>query len=276
MVSRGSSGAIHPTAIVGEKVDLAADVIVEPYAIIDDGATVGAGTRVGAHAVIRKHARIGKNVRIFPGAVIGEDSQDKSFDPAIQDTYAIVGDGTTVRECVTINRAVKPGTATRVGERVLLMAYSHLGHDVTIGDDVILANAVQLGGHASVGTRAVIGGGTVVHQFARIGEVAMVAGGIGVDLDVPPYTLASAYPAKAFCLNLIGIRRAGFSAEAIRAIDRAFYLFYKAGKPRKEALDEIERTLGQFPEVRRFVEFCRTSKRGVCRLIRGARRAEEA
>ncbi|MFM6953398.1 MAG: acyl-ACP--UDP-N-acetylglucosamine O-acyltransferase, partial [Sphingobacteriaceae bacterium] len=183
---------IQPLAYIHPQAKIAENVVIEPFVTIHKDVVIGEGTWIGSNVTIMNGARIGKNCRIFPGAVISAVPQDLKFGG--EDTLVVIGDNTTIRECVTINRGTSDRKETRVGSNVLLMAYTHIAHDCVVGNNCILANGVQLAGHITVDDFAIIGGMTAVHQFVSIGAHVMVSGGSLVRKDVPPYTKAGREP----------------------------------------------------------------------------------
>ncbi len=200
---------IHPKAKIGE------NVTIEPFAVIYENVEIGDGTWVGPHATIFPGARIGKNCKIYPGASISAVPQDLKF--AGEETVTIVGDNTTIREAVTLNRGTVDKYRTEVGRNCLVMAYVHVAHDCIIGNNCIVANAVQLAGHVVVDDFAFIGGTSAVHQFVRIGKHAMVSGGSLVRKDVPPFTKAGREPLSYVGINSVGLKRRGFTAQQLSA-----------------------------------------------------------
>jgi len=245
-------------------------ISIHPTAIIEDGAVIGEGCDIKAGAVIGKYAVLGERVTVCPYAVVGGDPQHLTFDRSIPSGVR-VGDGTVIREHVTINRAAKAGENTVVGARCFLMANAHLGHDCVVADDVVLANNVMLAGHVHVGSFTFVGGGAGVHQFARIGESVMVSGLSRVGQDVPPFALI-AERNEVIGLNLLGLKRRGFSRDAIREIKEAFRMVYfTPGNIREIATKHLAGPLASTPEVRRFLEFFTTGKRGFARPRREPR-----
>ena len=251
---------IHPTAVVEEGAVLGDGVRVGPYAFIQSGAVVGDGTVVEAHAVITSWVRMGKNNYVGYGAVLGGDPQDISFRG--WDSYVVIGDNNTIREFVTIHRASREGEATVVGSNCYIMAYSHIAHDCLIGDGVIVTNYAGISGFVEIRDRAIVSGHVGIHQFVRIGELAFISGGSFPGQDIPPYCVAAGRPAKVVGLNVVGMRRAGISPEARLQIKRAFDIYFRRGLSRSHAIEIIEKELDS-EEVRRFVEFVKTTKRGV-------------
>lgn len=244
---------------------------VHPTAIIEDGAQLGAGCVLDAYAVVKKHAVLGAGVVVRSFAVIGGDPQYLKFDPATVSAVHI-GAGTVIREHVTINRSIHAGQATVVGERCFLMTGAHVGHDAVVADDVVLANNVLLAGHVTVGRHSFLGGAATVHQFARIGESAMISGVSRVAQDVPPFVMA-AERNEIIGLNLIGLKRRGFSRDAIAELKEVFRIVYfTPGNIREVAAQALAGGGFQSAEARLFLGFFPESKRGFAR----ARRAELA
>ncbi len=252
---------IHPTAIVDPAAELGAGVSVGPYALVEAGVEIGEGSKIHAFAQIKSLTRMGKNNQVHPYACIGGDPQDLKYNG--EPTVLEIGHENTFREYVTINRGTETGGgATRVGSDCLLMAYVHVAHDCRVGDEAILANAATLGGHVVIGAGVVIGGLSAVHQFARIGDHAFVGGKTGVAQDVPPYMLTAGERARLRGLNLIGLRRRGFSKDAISALKKSYKIIWTSGIKREEALQQVGESYGHYPEVARLVDFIRTSTRG--------------
>ncbi|PLX89900.1 MAG: acyl-[acyl-carrier-protein]--UDP-N-acetylglucosamine O-acyltransferase [Desulfuromonas sp.] len=255
---------IHPTAIVSEGAVLAEDVSIGPYAVIGANVTIGAGTTVGPHAVIEGRTRIGEQNRIFQFASVGAVPQDLKFHG--EDSTLVIGDRNTVREFVTIHLGTEDGGGqTTVGNDNLFMAYSHIAHDCVVGDHVILANAATLAGHVSVDDYAILGGLSAVHQFCRVGCHVMASGGSMIAQDVAPYTIVQGDRAKTVGLNLIGLKRRGFSSESMAAIKQAYRFVFRAGISLEEAIHKIDDELGSDPALTVFRDFLAKSERGLAR-----------
>jgi UDP-N-acetylglucosamine acyltransferase len=253
---------IAPGAHVSPDATLGEGVRVGPGAVIEAGARIGEGTVIGSHAVITGFATIGRNCRIFPSACIGCDPQDLGFQGA--DSRVEIGDGTTIREFVTIHRATRPGSATVIGRDCFLMVSSHVAHDCVVGDKVVVANGVLLAGHIHVGDRAFISGNVVVHQFSRIGTLAMLGGLAGVGLDVGPY-LTAVNRNEIRAINMVGLRRAGFDLESRRRIQAAYQALFRAASL-ADGLDSVRALGHERPEIREIVSFFEVqTKRGFCR-----------
>ena len=223
--------------------------------------TIGSGTTIENFAVINSGTFIGKNCRIFQGSVIGEIPQDLKF--AGEKTETRIGDNTTVREFVTINRGTSALGHTKVGKNVLLMAYSHIAHDCIVGDNVIMANKATLGGHVEIGNWAFLGGGVLVHQFCKVGEHALIAAGFRAVQDVPPFILASGEPIKFSGINSVGLKRRGFSSEERRLIKQIYTLYFRSKLPRTEALKDIKNKFYHHAVGKSIVKFIEKSNRGI-------------
>jgi UDP-N-acetylglucosamine acyltransferase len=255
---------IHQTALIDPSAKIAPDVEIGAYSIIGAQVEIESGTWVGPHVVINGPTRIGKNNRIYQFASLGEAPQDLKYkgDP----TRLEIGEGNTIREYVTFNRGtVEGGGVTRIGNNNLFMAYVHVAHDCRVGNDIVFANSASLAGHVQVEDFAILGGFTLVHQFTRIGGYCMTSMGSAINRDVPPYLVVSGNYAEPIGVNKIGLKRRGFSDEAIRAITNAYKLLVRSRKPRDEVNAAVIPLVEQYPEVRRFVEFINSSKRGIVR-----------
>ena len=254
---------ISSLAYVHPNVEIKDDVIVEPIAYIEDNVVIGSGSRIMPHACVMSGARIGKNCTVFPNAVISGIPQDLKFEN--EESLAIIGDNTTVRECATVNRGTKSRGHTVVGNNCLLMAYSHVAHDCVLKDNVIIGNSVQIAGEVEVDDYAIISGGSLIHQFTRIGKHTMIQGGTKLGKDIPPYTLAGRDPVSYVGLNIVGLRRRGFTREQINSIQEIYRYLYMSGYNITQALEKIESELCDSDERIEIVDFVRASTRGVVR-----------
>jgi UDP-N-acetylglucosamine acyltransferase len=258
---------IHKTALIDSSAQIDPTAEIGPYVVIEGPAEVAAGCRIEAHAQLVGHVVLGEGTRIGRAAIIGGEPQDLGFDPATLSSL-ILGKKNVIREHVTIHRGSKPGSATRIGDGNYLMAGSHLAHDVVLGDRNILANAVLLGGHIHVGNNTFFGGGAVFHQFLRIGDFCVVQGNGSFSKDIPHYCAAQRIN-RITGLNVIGLRRQGFSAEERGAIKELFDLLFCSGLNQTQALEQAG--LREWPEkARRLLEFVQApSKKGVCPVRQG-------
>lgn len=256
----------QPLAYVHPQAQIADNVVIEPFASIGKNVVIGEGTWIGPNVNIMPGARIGKNCRIFPGAVVSGVPQDLKYQG--EETEVVIGDNTTIRECVTINRGTKYAFRTVVGSNCLLMAYSHVAHDCVIGNNVILANSVNLAGHIEVGDWAILEGLVAVQQFIKIGAHAFIAGGSLVRKDVPPFVKAGREPLSYIGVNSVGLRRRGFSADTIQHIQDIYRLLFVRGFNVTKALQFIEAELPASAERDNIVTFIRNSKEGVMKGFR--------
>ena len=260
---------IHPLATVHPNAKLGENVEVGPYAYIEEHVEIGDGSKILPHATIFNYVKMGKNCTVFPGAVIGAVPQDLKFDGEI--TYVEIGDNVNIRECATINRGTKASGkgVTKIGNNVLLMSYTHVAHDCTVGNNCILVSYVGIAGETEVNDWATIGGSTVAHQFSKIGKHAFVGGGCKINKDVPPYVLCGRDPLSYAGVNIVGLRRRGFTSDQIRGIKDMYDIIYSSGNNFSDALAKIEIGFPQSEERDTIIEFIRNSKRGI---IRGADR----
>ena len=242
---------------------LAKNVVVEPFVTIEKNVEIGSGTWIGSNVTIMEGARIGENCEIFPGAVISAIPQDLKFEG--EESLAIIGDNTIIRECATINRATKATGKTIVGKNCLIMAYAHIAHDCVIGNSAIVVNNVAMGGHVEIGEHAIIGGLTAVHQFIKIGKHCMVSGGSLVRKDIPPYVKAGREPLSFIGINSIGLRRKKFSESEITEIQDIYRILYQKGNNNTQAINKIEIDF-KISEIRDdIISFVRGSGRGIMR-----------
>ncbi|MDD3517240.1 MAG: acyl-ACP--UDP-N-acetylglucosamine O-acyltransferase [Chromatiales bacterium] len=258
---------IHPLAVVDPAARVAEGVSIGAFSVIGPDVSIESGTRIGPHVVISGHTRIGRDNEILQFASVGEAPQDTSYKG--EPTELIVGDRNVIREYVTMHRGTQRGTGrTVVGSDNLIMAYVHIAHDCVIGNHIIFSNAASLAGHVGIGDHAILGGFTLVHQFCRVGVHAFTGMGTALNRDLTPYTLATGNYARAVGINKLGLKRRGFSPECIRALHQVFKLLVR-GRNRDAGLEAADALLQEFPhafpEVAHFVEFVRSSKRGIVR-----------
>ena len=251
---------IHSTAIVDPGAELDPSVEVGPYVVIEGPVRIGGGTTIAAHAHILSHTEIGRNCRIHTAAVIGDTPQDRSFAGGV--SYVRIGDETILREQVTVHRGTAAGSETTIGQRCMLLVNSHVGHNCHVGDDVLLVNGAMLGGHVHVGNRAVLSGNVAVHQFARIGELAMIGGLAKITQDVPPFLMFDG-PGQCVGVNVIGLRRAGMTAEQREEIKQSYRLLYRTAGTWSNAVARVAELVTSPPGLR-LLEFLKTpSRRGI-------------
>ena len=229
-MSQDRAVQIHPKAVVDPKAELASGVVIGPGAVVGPDVVIGANSWIGPNAVLDGRLTIGRDNKIFPGACLGQAPQDLKYRGA--ETEVVIGDGNTIRECVTINRATDEGERTRIGDRNLLMAYCHLGHNCDLGNGIVMSNAIQVAGHVVIEDRAVIGGCLGIHQFVHIGGLSMVGGMTRVDRDVPPYCLVEGHPGRVRGLNRVGLRRSGLSSnhagDELKQLQEIWTLIYRS------------------------------------------------
>jgi UDP-N-acetylglucosamine acyltransferase len=255
------AGSRHGTAILHPDAVIADSVAVGPYSIVGPGVEIGEGTVLASHVLVEKDTRIGEDCRISKGAVLGTDPQDLKY--AGERTTLEVGSRTIVREYATLNRGTEASGTTRVGSDCLIMAYAHVSHDTRIGNSVILANAVNMGGHVEIDDWAIVGGLTAIHQFVRIGRHSFTGGGSRLPQDVVPYTMVAGSPCAAFGLNLVGLRRRGFSRDTCRALREAYRTIFQSRMNIGQALHKLESRGALSTEVQDMIEFIRASERGI-------------
>ncbi len=251
----------QPLAYVHPGAKIAKNVVIEPFATIHNNVVIGEGTWIGSNVTIMEGARIGKNCSIFPGAVISAIPQDKKFDD--EDTLTVIGDNTTIRECVTINRGTTDRQKTVVGNNCWIMAYCHIAHDCIVGDNCIFSNNSTLAGHINVGDYVVLAGMAAIQQFCNIGNHAFITGGSLVRKDVPPYVKAGREPLSYVGINSIGLRRRGFSTDKIREIQNIYRILYQKNYNNSQAIAIIEAEMEATAERDEILEFIKNSQRGV-------------
>jgi len=249
--------SIHPEAQIANNVEIG------PFVTIDKNVIIGEGSRILSNVTIMDGARIGKNVTIFPGAVISAIPQDLKF--MGEATTAEIGDNTTIRECVTINRGTVAKGKTVVGNNCLIMAYTHVAHDCVVGNNVILGNTTQLAGEVEIDDWAILSGGILVHQFTRVGTHVMVQGGSRFGKDIPPYITAGRDPVTFAGVNSIGLRRRGYTNEQIRDIQDIYRLLFQSGLNLSQAMERMETELPETKEKEVVMNFLRSSQRGIIR-----------
>jgi len=251
----------QPLAYVHPGAKIAKNVVIEPFTTIHNNVIIGEGTWIGSNVTIMEGARIGKNCNIFPGAVISAIPQDLKFKD--EDTTVEIGDGTTIREYVTINRGTVDRGKTVVGKNCWIMAYCHIAHDCIVGDNCIFSNSSTLAGHVTVGDHVVLAGMTAVHQFCMIGNHAFVTGGSLVRKDVPPFVKAAREPLSYVGINSIGLRRRGFTPQKITEIQNIYRLLYQKNYNTSQAAGIIEAEMEATPERDEILQFIKNSKRGI-------------
>ncbi|MBQ3635995.1 MAG: acyl-ACP--UDP-N-acetylglucosamine O-acyltransferase [Bacteroidales bacterium] len=259
----GNNCNIHPLSIIAEGAKIGDNVTVGPFTKIDDNVVIGDGCNIMNGVTIFSGTRMGQNCRVFPNAVIGAIPQDLKFRG--EETTCEIGDNNTIRECVTINRGTASRGKTVVGNGNLLMAYVHIGHDCVFGNNIIVSNACQFAGEVEVNDFAVIGGGSLVHQFTRVGRYVMVQGGTRFGKDIPPYVMIGREPAAFEGLNLIGLKRRGFTTAQIGEAQEVYKYLYQSGLNTTQALEAIAANMERTELVGEIVDFVKSSQRGIIR-----------
>ncbi len=255
---------IHPAAIVDPSARIAADVEIGPWTLIGPDVEISAGSRVASHVVIKGPTQIGRNNQILQFSTIGEDTPDLKYKG--ESTRLVIGDNNIIREGVTIHRGtVQDRGETSIGNNNLIMAYVHIGHDSVIGDNCILVNNASLAGHVHVGDWAILGGYALVHQFCHIGAHAFLGAATYITKDVPAYVLVAGNPAEASNINVEGLKRRGFSSDAISALRRAYKIIYRQGMSVDDALAELQILANDHVEVQPLIDSLKNSKRGIVR-----------
>lgn len=254
---------IHPTAIIGNDVHLDETVEIGPYSVIEDHVTIGAGTVLRGQCRVCSYTTIGKNNTIYPFACVGGDPHDYSFDLKNGPSYTEIGDNNLIHECATVHRGAHPGTKTIVGSNCFLMAMSHVAHNCIIGDYAILASNALCAGYVEVGAHALISGNTSVHQFCRVGRYAVLSGNSAISVDLPPFMIGDGRNGGVRAFNKVGLSRAGWSREQIRQMHNLYDVFFRRGLNVSNAIKLVETEFEQTPEIVEFLDFVKSTKRGI-------------
>jgi len=256
-----TAARIHPTAIVSPDAEIAANVEIGAFAIIGEGCTIGAGSIIAPRATLERNVTLGDSVKVGIGSILGGAPQDLKY--AGEETTVEIGDGTVIREYVTVNRGTSHSFKTTVGNNCLLMSYVHIAHDCRLGNNVILSNVVQLAGHVTIEDRAILSGLSAVHQFARIGHHSFIGGMSRVSKDIPPFLKAVGNPVKLYGLNTIGLQRSGMDEGTIRELKRAYRLLFRSDLNVTQAIERAQTEIEPLPEVLELIRFVEASERGV-------------
>jgi len=254
---------ISPLAVIHPEAKIGQNVTIDPFVVVEKDVVIGDNTHILPHAVILSGSRIGSHCKIFPGAVIAGIPQDLKFNG--EETTAEIGDHTTIRECVTVNRGTAAKGKTVVGNHCLIMAYSHIAHDCILKDHVIIGNATQLAGEVEVDDFAIVSGGSLAHQFVRISKHVMVQGGSRIGKDIPPYTLIGRDPIVYCGINIVGLRRRGFTNDQVFLIQDIYRTLYTRGLNNSQAIKAIETEYSPSPERDLILDFIKSSDRGIVR-----------
>ncbi len=252
---------VHQLSAVDKRALIGKNVVVEAFTTIAGDVEIGEGTWIGPNVTIMDGARIGKNCKIFPGTVISAIPQDLKFDG--EDTQVIIGDHTTIRECVTINRGTKALGYTKIGDHCLIMATTHIAHDCVIGDHVIIVNGCGIAGHVEIGDYTVMGGLSAVHQFGKIGKHVMISGGSMIRKDIPPFVKVARDPISYAGINSVGLRRRGFSNDKIFEIQKIYRYIFQMKMNTSQAISFIEKEMLPTLERDEIITFIQNSPRGI-------------
>lgn len=252
-----ATAKIHPTAKIGR------DVIIGPWVYIGEHVEIGDGTRIDAHAVLLRHTIVGKNNHIHAHAAVGGDPQDLGYRG--EETWLKMGDGNIVREFATINRGSTKSGETIIGDRCCFLSYSHVAHDARIGNDVLFINNASIAGHVTVYDFAIVGAYAAVHQFTQIGAYSFLVHAAQVTHDIPPFMIAKGDPAQPVGLNLVALRRRGFSSDTISGLKKAFRILYRDNLALQDAQQALAELVKTIPEVQKIIDVMQNSKRGLLR-----------
>jgi UDP-N-acetylglucosamine acyltransferase len=252
---------IHPTAIVDPQAQLADNVEVGPMCYVGPNVKIGAGSKLMAQCHVTGRTTMGENNTVFPFAALGTEAEDISIES--DDTYLTIGNDNIFREGVTVNTGTKPGTSTVIGNGCFLMANVHVAHNCVLGNKVILIVGVGLAGFVTVGDAALISGMSAIHQFCKVGRLAIISACSAFSKDIPPFMMAEGRNGGVKMINKIGLERAGFSKDTIRALRNVHKIYFREGLNGSNALEKIKKEIEPLPEVLEFIEFCETSERGV-------------
>jgi UDP-N-acetylglucosamine acyltransferase len=255
------SARIHSTAIIDPSAEIAADAEIGPFVIVGPGCTVGAGSVLQARSTLEENVHVGERVTVGIASILGGKPQDLKFKGEV--TRVEIGDDTTIREYVTVNRATAQSFRTTVGKQCFLMSYVHVAHDCHVGDNVIMSNSTHLAGHVTVEDYVIISGVCAAHQFVKIGRHSFIGGMSRIQKDVPPFVKAVGNPMKLYGLNSVGLQRRGFSDEVITELKRAYRMLFRSELNVSQAVEQATRELKQYPEVKDLIAFVEGSGRGV-------------
>ena len=255
---------IHDTAIIHPQAEIGENVEIGAFSVVRENVTIGPNTSIGPHVVIDPFVEIGADCKIFQYAAIGAEPQALKF--AGEETYVKIGRGNIIREFVTIHRGTEEGGGvTKIGDENLIMAYSHIAHDCRLGRHIVLSNNATLGGHITIGDHATVGGLVAIHQFVRVGPYAFIGGKSAVVKDIPPYMIAAGDRAVLHGLNLVGLKRQGFSRETLTMLKKAYRLIFRIGLTQNEAIERVAAEVEQVPEIVSLINFIKSSERGITR-----------
>lgn len=255
--------SLHKSAQISSDAKFGQNISVGPGAVIEGGVTIGDDCRIGSNTLIAEGARLGRGVTMFHGSVVGSIPQDLKFGG--EDSEAIIGDGTVLREYATVNRGTAESGSTSLGKNCFIMSYAHVAHDCHLGNNVIMANSVNLAGHIEIDDFAILGGLVPVHQFVHIGAHCMIGGGFRIPKDICPYALVGGYPIKVIGMNSIGLKRRGFEKDAIRTLEKAFKILFFSKLNTSQAIERIKSEIEPIAEIKVILDFIARSKRGLAK-----------
>ncbi len=264
---------IHPTAIIGDDVKLGENVVVGPYVTIGNHVSIGDGTVLMTKCHIDDYTTMGAGNRVYPFASIGTDPEDYAYDPSQGASFTRIGDGNRFREGVTVNRGTHAGTETVIGNGCFLMANVHISHNCVLGDNIVMVPFSGVAGYCRIGDRCLVSGLSGMHQFCRMGRLAVLSGGSTISMDLPPFMIGDGRNGGVRGFNKVGLKRAGFPDATIRVIRNLYDIFFRRGLNVTNAIKEAEATQPAIPEVAEFLEFVRSSKRGILSGDHHGRRA---
>lgn len=265
---------IHPLAIIEDGASIGNNVTVEAFAVIKKNVILQDNVTIKSHAYIDGHTTVGENTSIWPGASIGTKPQDLKYKGEV--TFVKIGKNCDIREFATINSSCSEGSVVEIGDNCLIMAYCHIAHNCRLGNGVIMANGSMIAGHVELEDFVIIGGMTPIHQYSKIGRYAMVGGMSRITNDVPPYSLGGGIPYKFGGINIVGLKRHGFSLDIRQKLSQAFRITYRQNLTLEKALEKIEKEIEMINEVRYWIDFCRESKRGLLGFAREESDVEES
>lgn len=254
---------IHPTAVIGNNTNIAPDVVIGPYCVIEDNVSIGAGSRLISQCHVGSHTTLGEKNTLYPFASIGTDPEDYAYDPEQAPSFTKIGNGNRFREGVTVNRGTHEGTTTQIGDGCFLMANAHVSHNCQLGNGVIMVPFAGIAGYCEIGDRCLISGLSGMHQFCRMGRFAVLSGGSTISLDLPPFMIGDGRNGGVRGYNVVGLKRAGFPLETIKAIKKLYDIFFRHGLNTKNAVAQALEELPHLPEVMEFIDFVNSSKRGI-------------
>ncbi len=253
----------HPTAVIAKGAEIHPDAAIGPYCVLGEHVRIGADTELVSHVVVSGHTEIGERNRIFPFAAIGNEPQDLKYHG--EASRVLIGDDNTIRENVTVNTGTEGGgMVTRIGNQNMLMAYVHVAHDCQIGNDVILANCATLAGHIEIADGVIVGGLSAIHQFVRVGRYVMIGGMCGINKDVPPFCLVSGgYRAELSGLNLVGLKRRGFSLQDVKLLKQLYRILLQSNESLADRIEQAQPVAGENSHAREMLEFIGSAQRGL-------------